>query len=123
MEASVATAQNRYLADLRDFNFLLFEQFRLGEMLADPRYGGMDEDAARMVLDESYAFVKEVLGPLNEVGDRHGCRIENGANARPNALAARPVSRQARFSASSVPCVSPNTTMFQLPPCHKPNRK
>jgi alkylation response protein AidB-like acyl-CoA dehydrogenase len=79
LEASVAHAQNRYLADLRDFHFLLFEQFRLGEILGEGRYGGLDESAARMILDESYAFVREVLGPLNEVGDREGCRVENGA--------------------------------------------
>jgi len=75
----VAHAQNRYLADIRDFRFLLFEQFRLGEILGDGRYEGMDEDAARMVLDECYAFVREVLGPINEIGDREGCRVEDGA--------------------------------------------
>src|SRR5690606_37320044 len=36
------------------------------------------KDQIKMVLDEAYRFVKDVLGPLNAVGDREGCRIEDG---------------------------------------------
>ncbi|MCS6912688.1 MAG: acyl-CoA dehydrogenase [Myxococcales bacterium] len=80
----MAHAQNRYLADLRDVHFLLFEQFRLGELLADPVFGGMDEATARMIVAESYDFARQVLGPLNEVGDREGCRLEGGAVRTPS---------------------------------------
>ncbi len=36
-----------------------------------------------MVLEESYKFCCEVLGPLNSVGDRAGCRLEDGAVKTP----------------------------------------
>jgi alkylation response protein AidB-like acyl-CoA dehydrogenase len=69
---------NRYKADLRDFQFLLFEQFGLDEVLKQDAYKEWDAEQAKMVLDESYRFAKDVLGPLNGTGDREGCRIEDG---------------------------------------------
>ncbi len=69
---------NRYQADLRDFQFLLFEQFKLDELLALPGYKDWDREQALMVLDEAYRFVREVTGPLNAVGDQQGCRIVDG---------------------------------------------
>jgi len=69
---------NRYKADLRDFQFLLFEQFKLDELLEQERYKDWGKEQIKMVLDESYRFVKDVLGPLNAVGDKEGCRIEEG---------------------------------------------
>jgi hypothetical protein len=80
-EASVSdpqAAQNRYRADLREMKFLLFEQFRLGEILGRAPFEAWGVDDASMVLDEAYKFVCEVLGPLNAVGDRVGCRVEDG---------------------------------------------
>ncbi|MCL2778708.1 MAG: acyl-CoA dehydrogenase [Polyangiaceae bacterium] len=71
-------AINRYKADLREFNFLLFEQFKLGEMLGQKPYDGWGEEEIRSSLTECYRFVREVLGPLNVVGDTTGCKLENG---------------------------------------------
>jgi alkylation response protein AidB-like acyl-CoA dehydrogenase len=75
--------QNRYKADLREIRFLLFEQFRLGEILNQAPFEAWGEDEVAMVLDESYKFCCEVLGPLNAVGDRVGCKLENGAVKTP----------------------------------------
>ena len=76
----MAQNQNQYLADLREMQFVLFEQFGLGELLQDPLYASsIDEQGARMVLDEAYKFACDVLGPLNSSGDAEGCRLENGA--------------------------------------------
>ncbi len=69
---------NRYKADLRDFQFLLFEQFKLDELLALAEYKDWDRDQVQMVLDEAYRFSREVLGPLNAVGDQQGCRVVDG---------------------------------------------
>jgi alkylation response protein AidB-like acyl-CoA dehydrogenase len=69
---------NRYKADLRDFQFLLFEQFKIEELLAQDAYKEWGSEQVKMVLDEFYRFVKENVGPLNSVGDREGCRIEDG---------------------------------------------
>ncbi|WP_394837331.1 acyl-CoA dehydrogenase [Pendulispora rubella] len=71
-------AINRYKADLRELNFLLFEQFRLGEILGRGPYEAWGEDEVRTSLAECYRFVKEVVGPLNATGDVNGCRLEGG---------------------------------------------
>jgi hypothetical protein len=69
---------NRYRADLREMNFLLFEQFKLGELLGAPPFESWDEETCRETLKQSYRFATEVTGPLNASGDREGCRLENG---------------------------------------------
>jgi alkylation response protein AidB-like acyl-CoA dehydrogenase len=72
------TPQNRYRADLRELKFLLFEQFRLGEILGRAPFEAWGVEEVSMVLDETYKFACDVLGPLNAVGDRVGCRVEEG---------------------------------------------
>ena len=69
--------QNRYKADLRDFRFALFEQFKLGDLLGKEPYQDWGEEEINMVIDQAYRFATEVTGPLNAVGDK-GCRLENG---------------------------------------------
>jgi alkylation response protein AidB-like acyl-CoA dehydrogenase len=71
-------AINRYKADLRELNFLLFEQFRLGELLGKKPFENWDEEQCRASLGECYRWVREVTGPLNVVGDVEGCKLENG---------------------------------------------
>ncbi len=71
-------AINRYKADLRDMFFLLFEQFKLGELLGKGPFEAWGEEEVRTSVTEGYRFVREVLGPLNVVGDIEGCKIENG---------------------------------------------
>ncbi|HSN98284.1 MAG TPA: acyl-CoA dehydrogenase, partial [Candidatus Nanopelagicales bacterium] len=70
--------QNRYKADLREMRFLLFEQFRMQELLGKAPFEAWGPDEVGMVIDEAYKFACEHLGPLNAVGDRVGCRLENG---------------------------------------------
>ncbi len=69
---------NRYKADLREFQFLLFEQFGLNELLGKAPYEAWGDEEVKSSLAECYRFAREVLGPLNVVGDIQGCRIENG---------------------------------------------
>lgn len=77
------TPENRYKADLRETRFLLFEQFRVDELLEKPPFEAWGRGEVDMVIDESYKFCCEVLGPLNAVGDREGCRFENGTVTTP----------------------------------------
>ena len=77
----MAQAINRYKADLREFNFVLFEQLKLGDYLKD-EYGDWGPDEVQMVLEETYRFSTEVLGPLNRVGDSEGCRLEADGRVR-----------------------------------------
>ena len=69
---------NRYKADLREFAFLLFEQFRIDQLLGKEPFEAWGEDECRATLQGCYRWVKEVTGPLNAFGDHHGCTIEDG---------------------------------------------
>ncbi|UJR79652.1 acyl-CoA dehydrogenase [Sandaracinus amylolyticus] len=74
----MSQAQNRYKADLRELQFLVFEQFGLRDLLSKEPFAAWGEDEVRMVLDETYKFATEVLGPLNSVGDREKCKLIDG---------------------------------------------
>ncbi len=76
--SSMDNAQNWYRPDLRDIRFVLFEQFRLGELLGKGRFADWGEEEVNSVLQEAQRYATEVAGPLNSVGDRQGCRLEQG---------------------------------------------
>ena len=78
---------NRYKADLREIKFVLFEQLKLGELLAG-RYGDWDEETTSTVIDEVYRFATDVSGPYSAVGDHEGCRLENGEVKTPTGFKA-----------------------------------
>jgi alkylation response protein AidB-like acyl-CoA dehydrogenase len=74
---------NRYRADLREYAFLLFEQFYIDRILGKPPFAAWGADEVKTALSECYRWVREVTGPLNSVGDREGCRLEGGRVATP----------------------------------------
>src|SRR5215217_2571666 len=74
---------NTYKIDLREIFFALFEQFGFGQVAGQAPYDAWGPDEAKAVLTETYRFAREVLGPLNSVGDREGCRVENGSVLTP----------------------------------------
>ncbi len=84
MEVPVSQAINRYKVDLRELQFVLFEQFGLGDLLGKGRYENWGPEEVKMVLTEVARFAREVYGPLNAVGDREGCRIEDGRVRTPS---------------------------------------
>ena len=71
-------AINRYKADLREMNFLLFEQFKLGDLLGKAPFDAWGEEEVRTSLAECYRWCREVIGPLNAPADAQGCRLEGG---------------------------------------------
>jgi alkylation response protein AidB-like acyl-CoA dehydrogenase len=71
-------AINRYKADLRELTFVLFEQFKIGDLLGKEPFDAWGVDEVRTTLTESYRWVREVTGPLNTSGDAEGCHLENG---------------------------------------------
>ncbi|MCC6645463.1 MAG: acyl-CoA dehydrogenase [Polyangiaceae bacterium] len=76
--------QNRYKADLREFSFLLFEHFKLQELLGKEPFSAFAEDDVKMIFSECYKFACDVTGPLNGVGDSQGCRVVDGAVKTPD---------------------------------------
>src|SRR4029077_1069370 len=76
-------AINRYKADLREFYFLLFEQFKLDELLGKEPFAAWGEEEVRTSLGECYRWVREVVGPLNATGDIQGCTLKDGKVTTP----------------------------------------
>ncbi len=76
-----------YTPPLRDQQFLLHEVLKVSE--ADiPGYSELDEGFTSAVLEEAGKIASEVLAPLNGVGDRQGCRLENGEVRTPEGFKA-----------------------------------
>jgi alkylation response protein AidB-like acyl-CoA dehydrogenase len=71
-----------YTAPLKDMQFVLHEVLRLPEA-GIAGYGELDADFTGAVLEEAGRFASEVLAPLNAVGDREGCVLENGVVRTP----------------------------------------
>ena len=74
---------NHYKTDLREIFFTLFEQFGLDQVVGQAPFEAWGPDEAKAVIQETYRFSKEVLGPLNTSADREGCRVENGSVITP----------------------------------------
>ncbi|KFE66442.1 acyl-CoA dehydrogenase [Hyalangium minutum] len=74
---------NHYKTDLRELFFTLFEQFGFEQVAGQAPFEAWGPDEAKAVLQETYRFSKEVLGPLNSSADREGCRVENGTVLTP----------------------------------------
>jgi alkylation response protein AidB-like acyl-CoA dehydrogenase len=79
----MAAGINRYKADLRELFFVLFEQFPFADVAGKGPFEGWDDETAKAIIKESYRFACEVLGPLNSVGDREGCKVVDGGVKTP----------------------------------------
>jgi len=69
---------NQYKSNLRDLSFLLFEQFKLDELIGKAPYANWGKDEVTAVLEEAYGWAQKYLGPYNRSGDEEGCRLESG---------------------------------------------
>ncbi|OYU38581.1 MAG: acyl-CoA dehydrogenase [Pseudorhodobacter sp. PARRP1] len=76
-----------YTAPLKDMQFLLHDV--LGVSGRDiPGYSDLDAGFTAAVLEEAGKLATDVLEPLNAVGDREGCRLENGVVRTPTGFKA-----------------------------------
>ncbi|MGD9917196.1 MAG: acyl-CoA dehydrogenase C-terminal domain-containing protein [Paenirhodobacter sp.] len=66
-----------YTANTRDMQFLLHEVLKVSEA-GLPGYDDLERDFTEQVLDAAGKVASEVLEPLNAVGDKEGCVLENG---------------------------------------------
>jgi alkylation response protein AidB-like acyl-CoA dehydrogenase len=68
-------------ADMRDIHFILFEQLRIQDRLADfEELADWDEDMYKSVLDGAIELCQEVLWPCNAAGDAEGCTLDSDGN-------------------------------------------
>jgi len=72
-----------YKAPLDDYRFLLFDLFRLQDETDLPGYESLDPELVMAALEGGATICEEVLQPLNQIGDEHGCVFENGVVRTP----------------------------------------
>ncbi len=66
-----------YTPPLRDMHFVLHELLDVtSELKAMPRHADLDADTINQVIEEGGKFASEVIFPLNQSGDREGCRYD-----------------------------------------------
>lgn len=74
----------RYTAPLRDMRFVMFELLDAERVLrALPRYADIDIDTINAILEEAAKFAEQVAFPLNQIGDREGCTLNDGVVTTP----------------------------------------
>jgi len=72
-----------YTAPTRDMQFVLQDVLNISASEI-PGYDELDRDFTAAILGEAGKIASEVLSPLNPVGDRAGCRLENGVVRTPD---------------------------------------
>ena len=72
----------RYTAPVKDMQFLLQDVLKVTEA-GIPGYEDLDAGFTAAVLEEAGKVASAVLEPLNAVGDRQGCVLENGVVRTP----------------------------------------
>jgi alkylation response protein AidB-like acyl-CoA dehydrogenase len=73
-----------YEPPLRDYRFILHEALKVQDETEIEGYAELTEDFTGAVLGEAGKIAAEVLAPLNQTGDRQGCRLENGVVRTPD---------------------------------------
>ena len=76
-----------YHAPIKDMQFILHDVLKLGGSDI-PGYADLDAGFTGAVLEEAGKLARDVLAPLNAVGDREGCRLENGVVRTPTGFKA-----------------------------------
>ncbi len=66
-----------YTAPTKDMQFVLHDVLKITESTI-PGYDELEPDFTSAILEEAGKISSEVLAPLNPVGDKEGCRLENG---------------------------------------------
>jgi alkylation response protein AidB-like acyl-CoA dehydrogenase len=72
-----------YTPPIKDMQFILHDVLNVSGMEV-PGYEELDRDFTAAVLEEAGKIASDVLAPLNVVGDRQGCRLENGVVRTPD---------------------------------------
>ena len=71
-----------YTAPVKDMQFLLHDVLQVSAA-GIPGYGDLDRAFTGAVLQEAAKVAEEILTPLNAIGDREGCKLENGVVRTP----------------------------------------
>lgn len=72
-----------YTAPVKDFQFVLHDLLQVEKLSNQLGFTDATRDVIDAVLEEGGKFMSEVLAPLNQVGDKHGCKWDNGVVTTP----------------------------------------
>ncbi|WP_347266423.1 acyl-CoA dehydrogenase C-terminal domain-containing protein [Paracoccus sp. (in: a-proteobacteria)] len=75
-----------YTPPVRDIQFVLHDVLDISNQDL-PGHADLDREFTEAVLEGAGKLAAEVLAPLNAVGDREGCRLENGTVRTPRGFA------------------------------------
>ncbi|MBN1654896.1 MAG: acyl-CoA dehydrogenase [Deltaproteobacteria bacterium] len=64
----------------RDIRFNLFDYLDLDSLLKLPAFADLDRDTIEILLSNAFKVAKEVIAPLNQPGDKEGCKIDKNGN-------------------------------------------
>ena len=77
-------AQN--VADRRDVDFVLHEQFRAAELSKNERYADFNRKTIDMIVNEARGLALKELWPINKEGDEIGVTFDNGKVSVPESF-------------------------------------
>ncbi|MEM6290021.1 MAG: acyl-CoA dehydrogenase [Myxococcota bacterium] len=70
-----------FKVDIDDMEFVFFDQLKVADRLKDTqKYADIDEDTYKQTFAEAKKVAEEVLSPINAVGDRIGCKVDDKGN-------------------------------------------
>ncbi len=69
---------SHFKVNQKDIFFILKDQLDYGALCDLERYRDLNEKALDMLVTEAIQFARGVVDPLQEIGEEHGVRFENG---------------------------------------------
>ena len=72
-----------YKAPLQEYRFLLNDTFRMEQYAKLKGFADAPMDIVDQIFEEAAKLAEDVLQPLNMVGDKVGCKLENGVVTTP----------------------------------------
>ncbi|HYC01040.1 MAG TPA: acyl-CoA dehydrogenase [Candidatus Limnocylindrales bacterium] len=76
-------AINFFKTDLRSIQFTLYEHIRIQQLFEHEFYAHLSRQECDQVIDQTVRFCNEMIGPLSQIGDRLGCKLEDGVVRTP----------------------------------------
>ena len=76
-------SSTEYHVNRRELQFVVMEFLEAGKLCCLDAFSDFDEDLFSMTINEACTFAEQVLDPINQNGDREGCRVEDGTVKTP----------------------------------------
>ena len=74
---------SHFKVNQKDLFFILKEQLKYGSLCSLARYKDLNEKTFDLLVTEAISFARGVVDPLQEIGEEHGVKFDNGKVACP----------------------------------------